>query len=43
VVDGGDDFMAIGDAERAAGQEIDLHVDDEQGVALVQMNRTHIH
>ena len=31
-VDAGDDQVALGDGERAAGAEIVLHVDDDQGV-----------
>jgi len=31
-VDAGDDLIAAGDGQRAAGQEVELHVDDEENV-----------
>jgi hypothetical protein len=42
VVDRGDDFVPAGDAEGAAGEEIDLHVDDQEGVGLVEVDGAHV-
>jgi hypothetical protein len=35
-VDAGEDGVAVSDRERAAGEEVELHVDDEQGIGCAQ-------
>jgi hypothetical protein len=38
-VDAGENGVAVGNGERAAGEEVELHIDDEEGVGGKEVHR----